>query len=186
MSLLASATNRQECCALVDATDCFDPTSAQRSGVDLSQILWIRCGGESKSAQKFKNTKRELQPVEQAFAAADLVMHGGGFGLLVVDLASVRPYLIAKVPLSTWFRFSRAVEDKPMALVFLLPEPSGSSYAGLVLRLLSGPPHWGGNHVRSHTFFLKQLKLEATVIRTQGRKPSQAAKPQFSAASCWS
>jgi recombination protein RecA len=186
MSLLASATNRQECCALVDATDCFDPTSAQSSGVDLSRMLWIRCGGKSKSAQKLKNTKRELQPVEQAFAAADLVMHGGGFGLLVVDLASVPPRLIAKVPLSTWFRFSRAVEDKPMALVFLLPEPSGSSYAGLVLRLVSTTPQWAGTHVRSHTFFLQQLRIEANVTRTQDRKPSQAVKPQFTAASCWS
>jgi recombination protein RecA len=186
MSLLASATNRQESCALVDATDCFDPTSAQSSGVDLSRMLWIRCGGESKSAQKLKNTKRELQPVEQAFAAADLVMHGGGFGLLVVDLASVHPYLIAKVPLSTWFRFSRAVEDKPMALVFLLPEPSGSSYAGLVLRLLSTPPQWAGSHIRSHALLLQQLRIEATVVRTKDRKPPQAMKPQFTAASCWS
>ena len=146
-------------------------------------MLWIRCGGESRAAQKVKNVRPELRQVEQAFASADLLMHGG-FGLVVVDLGSVPPHLVAKVPLSTWFRFSRAVEDKPMALVFLLSEPSGSSYAGLVLRLFSRP-QWCGNHVRSHTFFLQQLRIEATVARTEDRKLPQAVKPQFSAVCRW-
>ncbi|HYL92995.1 MAG TPA: hypothetical protein VEW69_07540 [Alphaproteobacteria bacterium] len=186
MSLLASATSRQECCALVDGTDCFDPASAESSGVNLSRMLWIRCGGESRSAKKIRNIKPELKPVEQAFAAADLLMHGGGFGLVAVDLASIEPQVMARVPLSTWFRFRRAVEDKPMALVFLLREPSGSSCAGLVLRLLSTPPQWRGNNVRSHTFFLQQLRIEATVVRAEERKPPQSVKPQFTAACRWS
>jgi recombination protein RecA len=185
MSLLASATSRQECCALVDATDCFDPSSAEAAGVELSRMLWIRCGGESKMAQKVRNVRPELKPMEQAFASADLLMHGGGFGLVVVDLANVRPHLVAKVPLSTWFRFSRAVEDKPMALVFLLSESTGGSYAGLVLRLLSSQPQWSGNLVRSHTFFLQHLRIEAAVVRTEDRKPPQAVKPQFTAACRW-
>ena len=184
MSLLAHATRNGECCALVDATDCFDPSSAESSGVQLSRLLWLRCGGESKSAGKPKNTKPELKPVEQAFATADLLLQGGGFGLLMVDLGGVPSRLISKVPLSTWFRFSRAVEDKPTALVFLLAEPCGASYSGLVLRLFSWAS-WSGNNIRSHCSFLQQLRIDAAVERCAERKPPQSVKPQFTAARRW-
>ncbi|HLJ89856.1 MAG TPA: hypothetical protein VKZ53_23815 [Candidatus Angelobacter sp.] len=185
ISLLAQATRNGECCALVDAMDRFDPGSAKASGVDLAQLLWVRCGGQSRSALKIKNVKRELIPVEQAFAAADLIMQSGCFGLLAVDLADVPSGLVAKVPLSTWFRFSRAVENKPMVLVFLLPEIAAGSYAGLVLRLAPSSPVWRGRQDLPHSFLLRQLDLEAVVVRTGDRKPPQPVQPRFTAKSRW-
>ena len=44
LSLLAEATARQEVAAYIDAADCFDPPSAQRAGVELDRLLWVRCG----------------------------------------------------------------------------------------------------------------------------------------------
>jgi recombination protein RecA len=46
---LAEATTRGEVCALVDASDCFDPLSAQQAGVELDRVLWVRCN-EQQSA----------------------------------------------------------------------------------------------------------------------------------------
>jgi hypothetical protein len=43
-SLLSQVTDREELCALIDASDCFDSTSAGTAGVDLSRLLWVRCG----------------------------------------------------------------------------------------------------------------------------------------------
>jgi recombination protein RecA len=43
-SLLSQVTDREELCALIDASDCFDATSAGTAGVDLSRLLWVRCG----------------------------------------------------------------------------------------------------------------------------------------------
>ena len=43
LSLLAQATARQEACALVDASDAFDPESAVAAGIDLKRLLWVRC-----------------------------------------------------------------------------------------------------------------------------------------------
>src|SRR4051812_39548454 len=44
LSLLAEITRRQEVCAVIDATDSFDPASAEAAGADLDRVLWVRCG----------------------------------------------------------------------------------------------------------------------------------------------
>ena len=49
--LLARAT-RDQFCALVDATDSFDPKSARAVGVDLRRLLWIRCSGQGMKAME--------------------------------------------------------------------------------------------------------------------------------------
>jgi len=68
LSLLAQVTNKkEEFCALVDATDCFDPESASAMGVCLSRLLWARCSGYG------------MKAVEQAFTVADILIQNGGF-----------------------------------------------------------------------------------------------------------
>ena len=57
MSLLARATQQENFCALIDGQDALDPVSAEASGVNLSRLLWVRCG----------KTKQKLKPLEQAF-----------------------------------------------------------------------------------------------------------------------
>src|SRR5215471_17045876 len=44
LSILAKATSREEICALIDADDAFSPHAAAESGVELSRLLWVRCG----------------------------------------------------------------------------------------------------------------------------------------------
>ncbi len=41
---LARATERGEVCALVDSSDAFDPSSAAAAGMEMSRLLWVRCG----------------------------------------------------------------------------------------------------------------------------------------------
>src|SRR5450755_2610821 len=41
---LARATQRGEVCALVDASDAFNPASAAAAGMEMSRLLWVRCG----------------------------------------------------------------------------------------------------------------------------------------------
>src|SRR5208282_4596019 len=43
---LAQATQRGEVCALVDASDAFDPASATAAGMEMSRLLWVRCRGK--------------------------------------------------------------------------------------------------------------------------------------------
>src|ERR1700759_2231252 len=42
LAALATATQQEEVCALVDASDSFDPASARAAGVNLDRLLWVR------------------------------------------------------------------------------------------------------------------------------------------------
>jgi recA bacterial DNA recombination protein len=127
-SLLAAATANQEICAFVDTYDSFDPASAAACGVVLSQLVWIRCG---------KN-------VEHALKAADLLIHAGGFGVVVLDLCQITPRVANSIPLSYWWRFRRAVEKTPAILALLEKQPLAKSSASLMLEMQRKQVVWAG------------------------------------------
>jgi len=167
VSLLAHATQKYFC-ALVDGDDSFDPASAQAAGVNFSRLLWVRCG----------KTKSRLKPLEQAFKATDMLLQSGGFGLIVADLSSLPERFVRKVPLTTWFRFSRVVEKQPVALVFIEQQPHATSCAGLVLQLKARPAIWSGK-------LLTQFQLEAEIVRAREKKPSHSTTSDFSLPAQW-
>ncbi|MEO8659818.1 MAG: hypothetical protein ABI693_15210 [Bryobacteraceae bacterium] len=117
LGLLAASSRRGEVCALVDASDSLDPSCSAAAGVRLENLVWVRCRGDA----------------GHAFKAADLLLHGGGFGLVVLDLCDVPRRILQKVPLSYWYRFRRAVEDTPTSLVVVSTEPQSKSCATLLL-----------------------------------------------------
>jgi len=125
VSTLASRTAASEVCALVDARDAFDPRSADAVGVRLNQLVWVRC-----------------RNADQALRATDLLIQGGGFGLIALDFSDTPPHLVRSVPLPVWFRFRRAVEDTPTILLLLDQESNAKSCASLVLRLRAEQAHW--------------------------------------------
>ncbi len=124
-SALAARTAQGESCALIDACDTFDPHSAEAAGVDLKKLLWVRC----------KN-------IDQALRSTDLLLQSGGFGFIAADLTDVAPRLVRQVPLDSWFRFRRAVEDTPAILVLLDQESNAKTCASLVLRMDAQPACW--------------------------------------------
>ena len=73
--------------------------------------------------------------MEQSLRATELLLQGGGFGLVAVDLGDVPPQWARRVPLAFWFRFRRAVENTPTVLVVLDQAPCAKTCASLVLRL---------------------------------------------------
>jgi recombination protein RecA len=153
-SLLARAS-RDHFCALVDAGDSFDPASGHAAGIFLPRLLWVRCG----------KSRMKLPPLEQALKVADILLQSGGFGLIAVNLCGIPERVLRKVPLSTWFRFSRVIEKFPAALVFVAEQPHATSCAGLVLRVAAGSAvPFTGN-------LLTQLELQVEVVRGLDKKP---------------
>jgi recombination protein RecA len=124
-STLASRTGSSEVCALVDAQDAFDPSGSQASGVLLQRLLWVRCHG-----------------LEQAFRSLDLLLHGGGFGFIALDLSDTPARLVRKVPLHVWFRLRRTVEDTSTVLLVLSEESNAKTCASLVLRVQKDRSRW--------------------------------------------
>jgi len=50
LATIAAATQKEEACVLIDASDSFDPISGAAAGIEFSKLLWIRCGKSLLSA----------------------------------------------------------------------------------------------------------------------------------------
>lgn len=144
LSALAAATRREEICTLIDASDSFDPLSAAAASLDLERLLWVRCGSPSRAMSSKRRPATSLEewqrrrmedPVEQALRAADLLLQSRGFGMVAIDLAGVPAKMARRIPLTTWFRFRRAVENTPTILLVIGLQPCTESCASLSLKL---------------------------------------------------
>ena len=118
ISILAEATASDEVCALVDGNDAFDPKSAAEAGVELNRLLWIRC-----------------HKLEQVLKTTDLLLQGGGFGRVVMDLTDLPLSHVRSIPLASWFRFQRTIERTPTVLLVMSSQSTVGSAAALVLKM---------------------------------------------------
>ncbi len=213
LAALAAATQRQEVCALVDVTDAFDPHSAAAARLALDRLLWVRCGHERKPQDReghdFNRAnktslrvralacKRKIEgPVKQALRVTDLLLQSGGFGLVAIDLSDVPLKMARRIPLTSWFRFQRAVENTPTVLFVIGQVPCAQTCATLLLKLQAseksvvGP--WSSvlgerpttNDVRRiippHAQLLDGLQVEGELLRCRmERKPSRSVNAAF-------
>jgi hypothetical protein len=149
ISILAEASARRESCALVDAADAFDPASAEAAGVQLERVLWIRCGHNA----------------EHALKATDLLIQGGGFGVVAMDLADTPQAAARRISMVSWFRLRRAVEYTPTVLVTLAQRSNAKTCASLMLECARERVEWAGARHCSRL-------LRGMSIRVARRKPS--------------
>jgi len=201
LSLLAEVTARQEFCALVDASSSFDPASAAEAGVQLERVLWIRCGlPNCRTAElrdlKFGNSavpqfgnRKNYSALDNVLRVADLLVASGGFGLVALDLGDVAVELARRVPLTTWFRFRRAVEGTPTALVVLEQEAHAKSCAEVVLRLQSSDfrLQTSADETPAHARIFTGLQTQVELIRGHAQKKyAVAARPaRFAVTTAW-
>ena len=90
----------------------------------------------------------------------DLLLQAGGFGMVVLDLGDIPAESVRRVPLTSWFRFRRAVEPTATVLLLIEQEPCAKTCASLVLRLQGG----GGVRVASQPALLLQVSLRTVWI----------------------
>jgi hypothetical protein len=67
--------------------------------------------------------------------ATDLLLQAGGFSAIVLDLGSIAPEHVSRIPLATWFRYRAAAERSRASVLLLTQHACSKSSAGLVLRL---------------------------------------------------
>ncbi|HWR37636.1 MAG TPA: hypothetical protein VN622_17375 [Clostridia bacterium] len=207
LASLAAATGRGEVCALVDTTDSFDPESAAAAGVELSQLLWIRCNGaqqaKEKRTQRFAGNdfgghdllekpafvpradkiarSKAFRRLEQALKITDLLLQAGGFGIVAIDMADLPDDVARRVPLTSWFRFRRAVENTPTSLLVIEREAYARACASLVLRFERARARRSQVSVSSptHAMLLRGIEVDVEVIRSPEsagfKKPVQSA-----------
>ena len=194
---LARATQREEVCALVDASDAFDPASALAAGMEMKRLLWVRCGekypsrkhpsapltnsgrtgdsypgmpsgiqqgfrerhdfsraaspppsspalaAEGRRALQRGNFSRGQNPEGQRWESqlgqmlkiTDLLLQSNGFGMIALDLGDVPVQSARRIPLASWFRFRRAIENTPTTLLVLEQQPIAGSCSSVLLKV---------------------------------------------------
>ncbi|MGE5112764.1 MAG: hypothetical protein ACM3JB_18005 [Acidobacteriaceae bacterium] len=211
-STLAGLTQQQRACALVDVSDGFDPLSASNAGIDLQQLLWVRCNGaltqrepthvtryvendfggheavevRTNVAESPARAARKLafRRLEQGLRAADLLLQSGGFSLIALDAADLAAEITRRVPMTTWYRFRRGVENTPAVFVLLTRDAVASGCASLSLRMgrISTRKKMVQNAVErpSHAAVLEGMNVAVEMVRgTQDLRKKRAQRAEF-------
>lgn len=156
LATLTHATKHEEICVLIDTNDSFDPTSAAEAGLNLEQLLWVRCAAN----------------MEHAFKATDLLLQGGGFGLVVLDIGDVPSREARRIISSWWYRFRRVVENTPTAFVVIAQDSCVRSCASLALQMNREADLWSSVNLSSPVNF-NHLSLVTSHLSPE--KPTHSA-----------
>jgi hypothetical protein len=147
LSILARISSQNEVVSLIDPGNAFDPLSASDFGVRLDRLLWVRAGESAFN-------------IQQVLKTTDLLLQGGGFGLIGVDLSDLPPGDVRRVSTTPWFRLQRAAENTPTILLFLNREPILKTTAALVLQMDTGRTEWSPR-------FLREFRPGTRVVRSR-------------------
>src|SRR5271156_1218698 len=189
LAFVAGMTQEGKVCAWVDVSDTLHPESAAAMGVDLSRLLWIRCGVPPGTGPKRKLWSR----LEQGLRVSDLLLQAGGFSCIVLDMGSLPAEYALRVPLATWFRFRAAAERLQANVLLLTQHACSRNSAGLVLRLDPVDPGKGNVLGKDGTIFTG-LEHRAELARqrfAQGnvlplrKQPQSVQTAQWQVKSVW-
>src|SRR6266851_7644329 len=280
---LARATQRGEVCALVDASDAFDPASAAAAGMVMNRLLWVRCGDKYPSrkhpsaaltgygkagrsnqgmpsgdsyqgipgsyqgmpsgipqgfgeghdfsravspaqsspdlaAEGCRGLRRggfsrwinpEVQrwesQLDQMLKVTDLLLQSNGFGMIALDLGDVPMPSARRIPLASWFRFRRAIEHTPTALLVLEQQPISGSCSSVLVKVSGARSQVAGKGLSAvssqlsenrashlelpHSELLDQFEITAELLRSRlerklERKPVQSTA-SFKSRAAW-
>ena len=198
LAAMAAATQRQEVCALVDISDAFNPHSAAAAGVNFEKMLWVRCGENKQrtgSPQRHPSTSLRAgsgteknrtieKPVDQALRVTDLLLQSGGFGLVIIDLGDTPLKMARRIPLTSWFRFQRAVEHTSTVLFVVSQVSCAQTCASLLLKVsgkrLSALSHQLSARMPAHAQLLSGLQVQGELLRSRlERKPVGSVTAAF-------
>lgn len=128
LSLLSKLTRAGEVCAVVDSTNGFDPCSAVVSGVEIENLLWVKCGGD----------------LEKAFISADYLVQAKGFGAVWLNLNGLPKRELRAVPKTYWYRYRTRIKETPTFVLVTAEEPVTGSASQHSFTLTRDRVEWSG------------------------------------------
>jgi hypothetical protein len=115
----------------VIAPRCTEPQSRARLSQQAFEPDYKTASTMASPASRSKPWLR----IEQALRATDLLLQGGGFSAIVLDMGDLAPEFVSRVPLATWFRYRAAAERTQSSILLLTKYGCTKSSAELLLRL---------------------------------------------------
>lgn len=114
-----------------------------------------------------RNSSSKWTRLDQALKATDLLLQSGGFGLILIDLGDISIEQARRVPLTSWFRFRRVVENTQTILVLIARDSCAKTCASLVLQL-------GAQPLKSVSSF----EFQGSSAKTDNRSTTRNLKPE--------
>ncbi len=128
LSLLSKLTAAGEICAVVDSSDGFDPNTAVLAGVELENLLWVKCGGN----------------IERSFMAADYLVQAKGFGAVWLNLNGLPKRQLRLVPKTYWYRYRNRIKETPTLFFVTAEEPVTGSASQQSFMFSRERVNWSG------------------------------------------
>jgi hypothetical protein len=183
----------------------------------MSRLLWVRCEEKTRSqkhrilaasySHSYQNIpagiqkavkgghgfKRWESQLGQFLKVTDLLLQSNGFGMIVLDLGDVPAESARRIPMASWFRFRRAVEHAPTALLVLEQQPIAGSCSSVILKVSAKRPKAAETRIAraelSHTELLDQFAITAQLLCSRlesksERKPMQSTA-SFNSRAAW-
>jgi hypothetical protein len=127
---------------------------------------------ESDPTREVRQEARRTKPwkrLEQALKTTDLLLHSGGWGVVIFDLGGISWVDARRINLSVWFRFRRAVENTPTILLLLGEEACAKSCASLVLECQRRANNWNraAANVQTSTATFEGFEVQGEVTRSR-------------------
>ena len=171
----------------------LDHTGLKKTGLRETRL---KENGLKETGFKENSSRQSDHRLEQVLHATDLLLESGGFGLVVLDLSDLPPQQARRIPLTTWFRFRRAVENTSTVLLAIEQQPIAGSCSSLQLQLAptNGPIQgWNNNQFAANSLFpkpghahlLTSLEITAELMRSRlERKPARSTAA-FASKTAW-
>jgi hypothetical protein len=141
LSLAAATTSRGELAAWVDGADAFDPAWAERLGVDLDRVLWVRA-----------------RSWQEASRATERLLRTEGFPLVLLDWTASR-----EIPKDvSWIRLSRLATATRTTLLLLSTHRLAGPHAELALEMQPARARFHGTPA-----LLESLETRVVVVRNR-------------------
>ena len=131
--------------------------------------------GRGSTIRYFESQNRggEFAALENALRITDLLLQSSGFGMVVIDLGDISFKAARQVPLTSWFRFRRAVENTNTVLLVSSRQPCAQTCASLVLQMQSLGMRRETSGARlqdsipAHAQILEGLNIRAELLRSR-------------------
>jgi len=109
--------------------------------------------------------------------------------MIALDLGDVPVPSARRIPLASWFRFRRAIEHTPTALLVLEQQPIAGSCSSVLVKVSSAGSQVSGNPLMHselpHSELLDQFEITVELLRSRlERKPVQSTA-SFTSRAAW-